>query len=168
MSKIKSDIVADAAAALRAARDLMNHGGRHWIKGSEKMLVDPETHSPGDLGKLYPHSKRQGYEPAFCSVGAINETNASTEVRNLAAIALAEVIDPDRMKSEREEAKLDYADEDPDNLAYYVEQHLIEQANDVIIGYNDDGYTEWDGVRSAFTKAAGRLADRARKRKEVA
>jgi hypothetical protein len=121
----------------------MNHGGRHWIKGAEERMVNPETHTPGDQPSYGLWG--DGLEPAYCSIGALKQVKAN----DLAIIALAELISPDERKEVRE---------NPDE---YSTPLLV--ANDVIIEFNDHRYTEWDDVRGVFTRAARRLADRARK-----
>ena len=167
------------AEQLREARDLMNDNGAHWIKGSEHMLVDPETHTPGAHGLRYHYETHRfpEYQPAFCSIGALHEVNADTE----AAVALAEVIDPERMKRFREAVRGDatreyeyqcedgYRAHDPADLDEFVEAEIAdrigEEAEDIIVGFNDTDKTTWDDVKGAFSKAAKRLADRARKLK---
>jgi hypothetical protein len=154
-----------AAAAVRAARDLMNHGGKHWIKGAEERLIDPNTHTPGDYGDAGFALAREGGELGYCSIGALKKVDSP----GLARIALAEVIDPMGMKDARARAREDadswcknYGMKKSD-IPAYIEGQLLDKTEDIIIGFNDASSTTWDDLRSKFTKAAARLADRARK-----
>lgn len=169
----------ELARQLREARDLMNDNGAHWIKGAEHMLVDPETHVPGGHGITYGYmdTKHPEYQPAFCSIGALHKVYADRD----AVVALAEVIDPERMKQYRASVRADaireyeyqceygYRTHDPADLEDFVEAELedriVEEAEDIIVGFNDDTKTRWEDVKGAFSKAAKRLADRARKLK---
>lgn len=148
------------ADTLRGARDLMNHGGKHWIKGGEKGWVN-SSHVPGAL-HVYGYEMPGYEEVAYCSVGALREKTAARE----AYIALANVIDLNRMKAaqanwERWAAEAIAAGEHFD-VEEYIYEGLYETANDVIISFNDAKKTTWADVRSAFNKAAKRAADRAR------
>jgi hypothetical protein len=160
------------ADQLREARDLMNHGGKHWIKGAESMIVAPD-HEPGGVGIVnrYYYPLGEEAEIGFCSVGALREVSADT----IATITLAEVIDPEMMRNMREQLAVDARSEyrgysswmdDYDEETYveeYVYDRLTDEAESVIIGFND-GDSSWDDVRGAFTKAAKRLSDRARRK----
>jgi hypothetical protein len=161
------------AEALREARDLMNSGGRHWVKGAEHMLVDPLTHEPGEHGvstgyrntHYAPH-----FEDAYCSIGALHQVRAD----DLAAITLAEVIDPGEMTAARDrlvedaeaewEFEYEYYKDSYESKSEYVAEfvgaRLVDDAEGVIVQFNDDARTAWSDVRSAFTKAARRLSQR--------
>ena len=150
------------AAKLRAARDRMNSGGKHWIKGEEHMLVTAD-HDPGGRGEKYPVRGRtpRGFAHAYCSIGALKAERAD----DLAVIALAEVIEPSFMAHARKDAE-EYAKDCEFSVAAtetYVHQCLREQAEETIVKFNDDSFTTWAEVHSAFTRAAKRIADRARR-----
>lgn len=169
----------ELARQLREARDLMNDSGKHWIKGAESMLVDPDTHEPGGHGEMYAYLATQypRMQVGYCSIGALHEINADLE----AAVALAEVIDPEGMRKFRafmkDEATAEYGYEceygyrvrDREELKQYVEDYtldrILKEAEDIIVGFNDTGQTTWDDVKGAFSRAAKRMADRARKLK---
>lgn len=160
------------AEILRAARDLMNNNGRHWVKGEEKIdvgHVDPKTHfvergigADNEIG-----------EYAFCSIGAVAEICGKNSSEYDAVLwELAKVMNPH---------SLDYAHEtyyEHKYYEYYLEHgyevaaydslfpkpdeddlfNSIGDLDDTIATINDDEATRWEDVRSWFTKAAARAA----------
>jgi len=179
MSKRKASKKTLRAAVrfLREGRDLMNHGGKHWIKGSEKRYVG-ENHVPGHRGS---HHRINGYTmPAFCSIGSIKQAsgvgaggffkpgNPDHVAAMLASITLAELINPDKMKRGLREAER-LADREMTHYGLkkkeyesFVVRKAYPVAEGIIVNFNDCNATQWADVRSKFTKAAKRLADRAR------
>lgn len=176
-----------AAQELRAARDLMNHGGKHWIKGAEKQAINPKTHKPGDAPPWqdrYATTSPEASEYAYCSIGALGEVNAA----DVAKIELAKAISPDEIKQieddiieefkyeydrsveqwkiDREEGFATLKDKpapfnvkDP-YIQDVINDSILERAEEIIIDFNDNDGTTWADVRNAFTKAARRLSQR--------
>lgn len=71
----KKEKLLNAADKLDEARERMNHGGKHWVKGALKRYVRKD-HTPGETGFS---SKRQAgpdFEAAYCSVGALQSVRA--------------------------------------------------------------------------------------------
>lgn len=119
---VKTDMVVDM---LKNARDLMNDSGRHWIKG-----------------EYYGHKKG---EQAYCSVGALRKSGSRRPAAYRSSIiALATVIDPDRMKSSREHALKHSLD---------VNRHLASVAESIIVNWNDHPNRRWLDVDRKFRKA---------------
>lgn len=154
------------AEILRQARDLMNNGGRHWVKGEEKIdvaHVNPKSHFVDSF-----HEEPIG-EYAFCSIGAVKEICGGNynEEYEAALFELIKVMDPDSIKYAEE----NYYDDYQNNWDFYSEKELIlndipkpSQENllgnidlsDTITAINDDEATIWEDVRDWFTTAAKR------------
>jgi len=175
-SKVSKKALKSATKTLRAARDLMNHGGKHWIKGAEQRYVRKD-HEPGGHG-FSEAAIYEGMEPAYCSIGAIKkvavgETGVELGEHEdtaplIAMITLAELIDPVSMKRSREDAE---RSADRENEYYglkkserekYIIRLMYPSAESIVVTYNDDDKRTWDDVRDKFTRAARRLSDRAR------
>lgn len=155
------------AEILRAARDLMNNNGRHWVKGEEKIdisAVDPDSH----YADTYSMEKTGEY--AYCSIGAVREVVGKNELEYEAALfELIKVMDPN---------SLVYAEEsyEEDWFNNYYDEHGYENAppgiepptpnadelysyidlNDTIATVNDDDQTQWEDIKGWFTSAAKR------------
>lgn len=161
---------AKSAMILRNARDLMNDGGRHWIKGAESGYVNPETHEPGDSDNYY--SRMGDYtEEAFCMIGGIYRAGGSDGLYKVdpavqtAAIALARVINPKEMERSEARATKNYdrdvkkgywTDEDGSKTSY-IRSELASTAEGIITSTNDAPKTTWEDVRGYLTEAARRL-----------
>ena len=134
----------EVVAALRAARDRLNHGGHHWIKAALTRWVrkDAEPGSPAYKGRT--RKTKEFSEKAFCSLGAINATTvANGPARTAAKIALAETIDKSRFEYLQKQGS-----------------SKLRAAENIIIIWNDRGSRRWPEVRDAFTKTARRLSQR--------
>lgn len=160
------------ATLIRTARDLMNHGGKHWIKGDEHGWV-PESHKPGGTDIRW--SPNEEYvEEAFCSIGAIQHASqkrggrAATYALEKAYIEVARSLAPEAFKEFEKEVIEDAKerakwDDEPFRLSDYAEQiheELFEYASDKIPEVNDDPQTKWEDIRDAFTSAARRVSQR--------
>jgi hypothetical protein len=158
-----------AIEILRGARDLMNHGGRHWIKDAEHRYVTKD-HKPGGTSGLYPWGGHgippEGYEHAYCSIGAINAiAEQGSDDHRIATIALAEVMNPAAMGKLRKRLEKDYKScgYAGEELMYRVDHELLSAAQSFIVRFNDNRRRKWPEVRAAFTTAARRLSQRKQK-----
>ena len=73
-----------AADKLDEAREAMNHGGRHWIKGYLRRYIE-KNHVPGARG--YITAQEAGYRGdqspvvGFCSIGALLHVKAPMKAK---------------------------------------------------------------------------------------
>lgn len=162
--RITKRAMREAAKTLLAARDRMNDGGKHWIKGAEKRAVDPFTHRPGSRSHFSMHGADRHMVPAYCSIGALYEEKAD----KLAFITLAELVRSKEMASARKKAE-EWADREikngyraPIDRDEMITKLLSEAATSCIVSFNDADRRRWKDVYSAFTKAAERLTEMAR------
>lgn len=123
-----------AIEILNEAREKMNDKGRHWIKGRFR-------------------GKNKKGEDSFCSIGALRSVSRKTKARKVATIALAELIDPKRMEARREVLENFHGKKE----GREIESALYNEAESIIIRYNDGYRTRWSGVSSKFKKAAKTL-----------
>lgn len=128
-----------AADKLDEAREKMNNGGKHWIRGYLRRVV-LKGHKPGGRGLAskkealkYHGVKPKECEYGFCSVGGLNAVKAPT----LSYKALADTINSKG-------------------------RHLGKgSANNSIITWNDAYERKWGDVSRAFRKAARNLRKQA-------
>lgn len=131
---------ATIVSALRTSRDKLNHGGKHWIKGALSGWVR-KAHRPGSRDFVSRRATAFS-EHAFCSVGVLRNVKAPVE----AYVALAQVIDAKKFEKYLGNAT--------------SEKAKRQAAERVIIGWNDHAITNWNDVKTTFTKAARRVSQR--------
>jgi hypothetical protein len=136
------------AKGLRAARDKMNHGGRHWIKGALRRRMiqnDVSNYAVGD-------NPAWG-EVGYCSIGGINAVSGRAQ----SAVVTSKLRGP--MKKALASAII--RDNGGNFQGFTLRDDLdggitVEQAESVIIRFNDHAMTKWDDVKRVFTDAAKR------------
>jgi len=105
----------------------MNNKGRHWIKGQLR-------------------GEKKG-EQAYCSLGGIYAVTKPGPIRDASIIALADIIDPERMRQVRLQIAMQKA-----SSPYVVS--LVRQAEYIITDYNDARARRWSNVSGTFRRAA--------------
>lgn len=142
---IQETVNQQVAKALRAARDLMNHGGKHWIKGTEKKQLEN-----GEWG--------------YCSIGGVSKVTRghswkTNNIYTAAILELAQTIDPKKMAKAEKEARK-WVFESDDDFETNLADAMLNTAEDIIARKNDAKATKWADVRNIFTQTAKRVAAR--------
>lgn len=128
------------AEILRAARDRMNHGGKHWIQGAEQGRLGDYRDGIDENDPLF-------HELGYCSIGSIKEETGTSRAEYEAALTeLARSIDSESVQ--------DYKD------TYSDPEDFMNVISDMIAERNDHYETGWSDVRSWFTRAARRASQR--------
>lgn len=136
MAKTKIYSSKEVAGVLRKARDLMNHGGAHWVQGDEKVFND-------ELGA---HQ--------YCMIGAVREvTGRKTSLYDQTVKILGSKLDPQIME---------FYDYGQDEFVKTKDPMLIDSAaaEDAIATFNDASRRTWPEVRSTLTKLSKNLTKR--------
>jgi hypothetical protein len=170
LTPVPKDLRKDVRDALRAARDLMNNNGEHWMKGDYKArIMVPTGKTDWDDRPIL-----QRLEGAFqwCAVGGIQEVAKVHAVEEYALIVLVERgLPPAQVKKYVSGCarSLRIAIEEWNyHQTYFPRDEILKPtdlspgdragiAHDVITGWNDMKKTTWEDVRTAFTKAAASL-----------
>lgn len=159
--------LADVIQAMRDARDLMNHNGRHWIQGAERANI-----RDSDFNLVYEEIEgKRKVAVGFCSIGGLKEAipTGIDFAYYIALIELARDISPEDFDSYVHDVLENYMDWKPTQAKWdkISESVLVialgEECENIVINFNDDEGTTWPMVRSRFT----RTADRLRKRKAI-
>jgi hypothetical protein len=134
------------AKGLRAARDKMNHGGRHWIKGAlrRKMIQNDIV------------LQRQGEQPG---VGRDRLLLPRRDQRRLGRAQSAVVTVEPSHPMKKALASAIIRENGGNFQGFTLRDDLdggitVEQAESVIIRFNDRQDTDWDDVKRVFTDAA--------------
>lgn len=122
------------AEVLRAARDLMNHGGRRWIKGSFR-------------------KKNQEGVTCYCAIGAITEATKHLPKDEKQPIRTAAI------KALFESVRLTEVGDELDRHYWNNRGRTHGGRRQLVIAFNDHSNRTWPEVRDVFTKAA-KLASR--------
>lgn len=128
---------------LEDSRSMMNTSGLHWTRGAFVAM----------RRKL--HGGRRVEVLCYCSVGAIQQATKSQTLRDHALIALANVVDPERMAQAEQ-------DMDSKRLGFGLaplpkkerRRRMAQWAHGAIIEWNDSGSRRWEHVDKAFREAA--------------
>ena len=159
--------------SLRAARDIMNENGLHWMQGEYKMPLLVPTGKTDIHGEPIMQNAKDAF--TWCAVGGIREVATIHGVEDACIVALAERGGlPDknvRLLRAHYENRLDRLQSD----WYYYEQGgrdvvafpdstddlslamKADEALDIVTGWNDANGRTWEQVKAAFTKAAASI-----------
>lgn len=149
------------AALIRAARDLMNNGGKHWVKGAEKVIIVDDVHEPGADVSFSARSwavPRKGESFGYCMLGGLKYAPGFTmEERRAAVIELARFINPEKIAAvEKRVAKAKSKYSTLFETGYYGDE-VYDVAECIITNSNDKSETKWSDVKDWTTRAARRL-----------
>lgn len=173
---------ADVARALRAARDLMNGNGRHWMKGDAKFTVTEQHIAIRDNESKYSSHNRwlspkaQVGDTVFCTWGGLAEVCKDDKLLQVEAMeALVKIIEPHYglanynyvMEEELDnyEAEVEYDRQSfllmyPTFDDYWNAQldYREEMLGEVIASWNDADARMWEDVKTSLTAAAAAKA----------
>jgi hypothetical protein len=136
------------AKALRAAAELMNDGGKHWTKGQWRRLGRKRSDGTRDV--------------KYCDLGGLHAVIFGTEMQAdparfkrpaycAAIMAQALVIEPGFERRALNTCKL-YGYNEKQTKGY-----VLNCAEGVIMGFNDQDATRWDDVKGKLLAAADKL-----------
>jgi hypothetical protein len=129
---------------LDRALKLFGKGGAFWVKGDEK--VRPGQKGESGIDEEY----RTFTKFAYCSIGACKKVNTARERE--AILYLARVIDPlFNVKDVGDSSKEAFNGGEP--LTKKDIMTLRDEAENVVIEFNDSTRTRWKDLRKAFKKA---------------
>jgi hypothetical protein len=152
---------------LRAVRNLLNDGGKHWIKGAEKQLIGGGTVWDHDKQR---YVKKGEPEFAFCSIGGIHEVAGGN--RNPLAIALKQQLAYEIIKAKNSGVvqASDYRYRVVNNRLQRKETYVRGSwetirisdldgydADAIIVQKNDASRTTWKQISGLFNNAANRV-----------
>ena len=168
----------DVARVLRNTRDLLNSGGRHWVKGDLRIEINKDVIRHRDAGDYDNRSispKAQVGDVGFCLWGGLKEVADSHELQIEAMEALVQIIDPlayENYMYYRDECESQYDAEYNYNIDYndgyrqlyptfnvYWGELLEEREEtlgDIIATWNDADTRMWNEVRDSLDRAAAK------------
>lgn len=142
------------ATILKRARQAMNDGGEHWIKGTlqDNTMSKDGKHtfrycSMGGLLHAREAERKPDREPDWLSNLGTYEIANNDQDLAAAMVTLAEVIQESLIDTSK------WRDEGWDSEAYYMVSH----AEGVIVNFNDAESTTWRQVSHKFRTAENRL-----------